>query len=606
MGYNILNAINQPILVVDKQDKVLFANASFNQEIHDLSNDEVPSELNRENLNNEGTTYTELNGQSVKVESNPTLIDDINCYVLTINVETPETNLEVLDEVASSLKDGSFTEISTTDTNSSVNAINDALSEIKTDVDRIQEIVASLSECDLRVDLSQDNIPGELGQLHTRLSTTISNLSETVRQTINSSRSISETTKEIVEQNDQLAVRTAEQSEAIETTSDNIQVLSDKVAETAKNAKLAHTQGERTVEMAHKGRETVENVVRSMNEIEQNSHEVSAIIKLINNISFQTNILALNAAVEAAHAGEHGRGFSIVAAEVRELAKRSSNAANDIKSLIDKSVENTEEGKLRVQEADRQMQEILQATTSTGNQIRAISQSTEEQQIGINEANDALSKIDAITKTNHQLVQLLATNTNDLNEQAHYLEDASKVFHITETELSHPLHKKAKQIAIEAANEIAMTFIESFNQNVISQDTLFDFSYVEIPNTNPLKHSTPYDKFCDRVLPAIQERILNDNDEFVYSIASDLNGYVPTHNNMFCKPLTGDPEIDLVGNRTKRIFSDRVGSLVGKHTEEFKLQIYRRDTGELMFDMSAPIYVGGEHWGGFRIGYRIE
>ena len=106
--------------------------------------------------------------------------------------------------------------------------------------------------------------------------------------------------------------------------------------------------------------------------------------------------------------------------------------------------------------------------------------------------------------------------------------------------------------------------------------------------------------------PAVQEAVLATHPMFVYAITADYNGYVPTHNDRFCRPLTGDCQVDLTGNRTKRIFSDRVGQQVGRHTRRSRLQTYRRDTGELMFDMSAPVSVNQRHWGGFRIGYRIE
>ena len=86
--------------------------------------------------------------------------------------------------------------------------------------------------------------------------------------------------------------------------------------------------------------------------------------------------------------------------------------------------------------------------------------------------------------------------------------------------------------------------------------------------------------------------------------AVDENGYFPTHNRKFAKPLTGDYQKDLVNNRTKRIFSDRTGSRCGAHTKRFLLQTYKRDTGEVMHDISAPIYVNGRHWGGFRMGYK--
>lgn len=90
----------------------------------------------------------------------------------------------------------------------------------------------------------------------------------------------------------------------------------------------------------------------------------------------------------------------------------------------------------------------------------------------------------------------------------------------------------------------------------------------------------------------------------VYAIGTDRNGYVPTHNTRYSQALTGDYEKDIVGSRTKRIFDDPVGKQCGKSQMPFLIQTYRRDTGEIMHDISAPIYVNGRHWGGFRIGYR--
>ena len=91
-----------------------------------------------------------------------------------------------------------------------------------------------------------------------------------------------------------------------------------------------------------------------------------------------------------------------------------------------------------------------------------------------------------------------------------------------------------------------------------------------------------------------------------YAIACDRRGYVPTHNSRYCQALTGDEKLDMAGNRTKRIFDDPVGSRCGDHRLPFLLQTYRRDTGEIMHDMSAPVMVKGRHWGGVRVGYRTE
>jgi methyl-accepting chemotaxis protein len=107
-------------------------------------------------------------------------------------------------------------------------------------------------------------------------------------------------------------------------------------------------------------------------------------------------------------------------------------------------------------------------------------------------------------------------------------------------------------------------------------------------------------------LPPLQEPLLDQQHELIYAIACDTGGYVPTHNKRFTQPLTGDEAKDNLGNRTKRVFGDLVGKRCGAHEAPFLLQTYRRDTGEIVHDISAPVYVKGRHWGGFRIGYRTE
>jgi len=104
----------------------------------------------------------------------------------------------------------------------------------------------------------------------------------------------------------------------------------------------------------------------------------------------------------------------------------------------------------------------------------------------------------------------------------------------------------------------------------------------------------------------LQENLLNQNKCLIYALCIDRNGYVPTHNRKFSQPLTGDEKTDFVNNRGKRIFDDPVGKRCGSHQQPFLLQTYRRDTGEVLHDISAPIFVKGRRWGGFRIGYATE
>lgn len=614
--FSMLDCIDSAILVVNPDGSIIYANTACVNKLgiaREPTEDTLSSHFG---YTSSLTTDTRINLKHGDIHFNATVQlfrnEDANHFVITIGEPSPFIALESeFNKLEDALTRGSL-EIRldnkglSNEASSIIRQVNTAIKELRQLVLPLIDLMSSISECDLRVSIEPQMDNGEISALYTKLSTTVSNLTESIRQTTDSSARIAVTTNNIVQQNDQLADRTSEQTDAIRITSANMHDLSQSVSETSDNAMKAYQKGQETISIANDGRTAMEAVVQSMDEIEQSADRVSEIIKLINTIAFQTNILALNAAVEAAHAGEHGRGFSIVAAEVRNLANRSKDASDQIKSLIEESVKNTQQGKKLVAEADNKMRDILHGVTASGNQARKISEATKAQHEGIEEANSAIQRIEQITEQNNELVSALANNTSELDRQANYLKDASEVFFITETELSHPLHKEARRQAEAAASQVGVTFAQLIEAGRITRDALFDFRYAEIPNTNPIKHSTAYDQLCDEFLPSIQEQILNDYPDFVYAITADCNGYVPTHNDQFCQPLTGDPEKDLVGNRTKRIFNDRVGKIVGSHTEPFKLQTYRRDTSELMFDLSVPVYVQNEHWGGFRIGYRIQ
>ncbi len=150
---------------------------------------------------------------------------------------------------------------------------------------------------------------------------------------------------------------------------------------------------------------------------------------------------------------------------------------------------------------------------------------------------------------------------------------------------------------------IQSLFEEAINQQRITQADLFSEHYEPIANTNPQKYHTRFDRFTDQCLPAIQEPILQRHSAILFAGAVDRLGYFPTHNQKYSQPLTGNYAQDLVNNRTKRIFKDRTGQRCGANTAPMLLQTYKRDTGEIIHDLSVPIFVHGRHWGGFRIGF---
>ncbi|OWW22491.1 methyl-accepting chemotaxis protein [Noviherbaspirillum denitrificans] len=349
-----------------------------------------------------------------------------------------------------------------------------------------------------------------------------------------------------------------------------------------------------------------------MGKLQERSRRIHVITEVINEIAARTNLLALNAAIEAARAGEHGRGFAVVAGEVRQLAQRTKSATDDIGVMvreINEEAERAAEGMNaltgKVNEAAHNVERVH---TFLGNIERSavVSESEIQQIAGASREHvetthviaDAISRIrDGMLATEDELPRA-AKSAMVLSERGEMLFDV----------LSHSnaktSHDDIRAVAQQAAKDVGKLFEQAISSGQITEAALFDRTYKPVPNTNPPKHKTAFDTFTDRVLPAIQEPILEKMPHIAYAGAVDNNGYFPTHNRKFSKPLTGNYDVDLVNNRTKRIFNDRTGSRCGSNTKPFLLQTYKRDTGEVMHDLSVPIYVNGKHWGGFRVGYR--
>ena len=173
-------------------------------------------------------------------------------------------------------------------------------------------------------------------------------------------------------------------------------------------------------------------VVDTMKEINHSSRKIADIISVIDGIAFQTNILALNAAVEAARAGEQGRGFAVVASEVRSLAGRSADAAKEIKSLINASVERVEQGSLLVDEAGTTMTEVVGAIRRVSDLVGEISSASSEQSAGVAQVGEAVTQMDQATQQNAALVEQMAAAASSLNSQAGELVQTVAAFKISD------------------------------------------------------------------------------------------------------------------------------------------------------------------------------
>ncbi|HZW11863.1 MAG TPA: methyl-accepting chemotaxis protein [Noviherbaspirillum sp.] len=413
------------------------------------------------------------------------------------------------------------------------------------------------------------------------------------------------TTEQIVEK----AKHTAQATEQIAANAARASTVAADVRSESVAGRAEVDQGLRQISNA---RQDAQIASEMMTKLQERSRRIHVITEVINEIAARTNLLALNAAIEAARAGEHGRGFAVVAGEVRQLAQRTKSATDDIGIMVREINEEAERAAAgmaaltdKVMEAAHNVERvhsflgnIEQSAGISENEIQQIATASRQHVETSRRIAAAILRIrDGMLVTEDELPRA-ASSAMALSERGERLFEA-----LAESGVS-TSHDAIRSLADQGAREVGKVFEQAIASGQITEAALFDRNYTPVPNTNPQKHTTAFDGFCDRVLPEIQEPILQSMPQLAYAGAVDNNGYFPTHNRKFSRPLTGDYETDLVNNRTKRIFNDRTGARCGSHTKPFLLQTYKRDTGEVMHDLSVPIYVNGRHWGGFRVGYK--
>ena len=315
--------------------------------------------------------------------------------------------------------------------------------KIKNDMNRticflkqyVDEITAALERIG-RGDLSQEITNHYLGDfiaikyaindITTRLSAVMGEIDEAAGQVESGSRQISDGGQ-------QLSHGTTEQASSIQELSASIEEVA---AETKRNAINANEANDRAIEVrtnAQSGNEQIKRMVTSMADINESSHNISKVIKVIDDIAFQTNILALNAAVEAARAGQHGKGFAVVAEEVRTLAARSAEAVKETTVLIEGSLTKVEAGTKIADETADGLKEILNQIEKVAILVENIARASNDQASEIAQITMGLDQVSQVVQTNSATAEESAAASQELSSQAELLKEMVGAFKLKNT-----------------------------------------------------------------------------------------------------------------------------------------------------------------------------
>lgn len=287
--------------------------------------------------------------------------------------------------------------------------------------------MARLASGDLTARLP-DGLPEEYAAMKRDFNAAMEKMERAVGAVVDSSTAIKASASEVSAASNDLAERTEQQSNSLQSAAATTEELAASVKANAEASRQAERTAGHARSVAEGGGEVVSRAVEAMTLIEQASVKISDITGVIEGIAFQTNLLALNAAVEAARAGDAGKGFAVVASEVRTLAQRSSEASKDISHLIAASNEQVAQGVELVRSAGRTLAEIVAASRDVAAAVAEISTASAEQGNGIEDMSNTVANMDGVTQQNAALAEQSAAAAMSLVEQANVLDKAVSVF----------------------------------------------------------------------------------------------------------------------------------------------------------------------------------
>ncbi|HEX9062098.1 MAG TPA: methyl-accepting chemotaxis protein, partial [Clostridia bacterium] len=350
-----------------------------------------------------------------------------------------------------------------------INALNHTISTLSLYVSEISTTLTEMSNGNLVVEISRDYI-GEFEEIKNSLNNIIRSFNDVLNDINNAALQVASGSKQVSNSAQALSQGSTEQASSIEELTASMEEIASQTRQNATNANHANDLALSAKKDALKGNDQMKEMLKAMGDINESSANISKIIKVIDEIAFQTNILALNAAVEAARAGQHGKGFAVVAEEVRNLAARSADAAKETTALIEGSIMNVDGGTRIAKETAEALNKIVDGVTEAANLVGDIAIASNEQATGIAQVNQGIMQVSQVTQTNSATSQESAAASEELSSQAELLKEMVGKFRLKKTGFSHSVN-------IEGLDPEVLRIFENMSKNkkpAVTQETLFN------------------------------------------------------------------------------------------------------------------------------------